>query len=96
MGWDCYRHYEAPQCLSVPVVNYPTILRDRPLRDGIQAIYYPPEENGLIEAIEAALADKERLKRIALSGRDHVRKYHAGSAFCLRILDAALEGGENA
>ena len=73
MGWDCYRHYEAPQCLTVPIINYPTILRYRPLEDGVHAIYYPPEGDGLITAIEGALADKERLKRIALAGREHVR-----------------------
>ena len=27
MGWDCYRHYEAPIVQTVPVMNNPTILR---------------------------------------------------------------------
>jgi hypothetical protein len=89
-GWDCYRHYEAPQCLTVPIINYPTILRYRPLEEGVHAIYYPPEGDGLMRAIEHALSDKERLKRIALAGREHVRSYHVASAFCLRILNEAL------
>src|SRR5204862_675309 len=70
-GWDCYRHYEAPQCLSVPVINYPTILRSHPLEDGTHAFYYPPEPGGLTRVIEQALLDKDRLRRMALQGREH-------------------------
>ncbi len=91
LGWDCYRHYEAPQCLAVPVLNYPTIARDRPLQDGVHAIYYAPEGNGLGSAIEAALADKERLERMALAARAHVRACHVGAAFCERVLGLALQ-----
>ncbi len=90
LGWDCYRHYEAPQCLAVPVINYPTVARYRPLLDGVHAIYYAPEGDGLSCAIEAVLADKERLKRIAMAGRAHVRANHAGVAFCERVLRVAL------
>jgi len=90
LGWDCYRHYEAPQCLAVPVINYPTIARHRPLRDGVHAIYYAPEGDGLSCAIEAALADKDRLRSIALAGRAHVRANHVGPAFCDRVLGLAL------
>jgi len=90
LGWDCYRHYEAPQCLAVPVINYPTIARDRPLQDGVHAIYYAPEEDGLCSAIAAALADKAKLKQMALAGRAHVRANHVGQAFCERVLSLAL------
>jgi hypothetical protein len=90
LGWDCYRHYEAPQCLAVPVINYPTIARDRPLQDGVHAIYYAPEEDGLSTAIAAALADKEKLKQMALAARAHVRANHVGPAFCERVLNLAL------
>jgi hypothetical protein len=89
-GWDCYRHYEAPQCLSVPVINYPTISRYQPLEDGVHAIYYPPEGDGLSRVIETALVNKERLKQIAITGRAHVRANHAGPAFCERVLRLAL------
>jgi hypothetical protein len=92
LGWDCYRHYEACQCLSVPVINYPTILRHRPLEDGRHAVYYAPEGDGLMRAVEAALADKAKLKRIALAGRDHVLRWHSPAAFCDRVLRAALDG----
>ena len=90
LGWDCYRHYEAPQCLAVPVINYPTIARHQPLKDGVHAVYYAPEGEGLSCAIEAALADKERLRSIAVAGRAHVRANHAGPAFCERVLRSAL------
>ena len=90
LGWDCYRHYEAPQCLAVPVMNYPTIARHRPLEDGVHAIYYAPEDDGLDRAIKIALADKERLRQIALAGRAHVRAYHAGPAFCEGVLRSVL------
>ena len=33
-GWECYRTDEAAQCLTVPVVNHPTIERHRPLLQG--------------------------------------------------------------
>jgi hypothetical protein len=91
LGWDCYRHYEAPQCLAVPVINYPTIARHEPLQDGVHALYYPPEGDGLSATIEAALADKSRLARIAVAGRGHVRANHAGPAFCERVLRLALQ-----
>jgi hypothetical protein len=90
-GWDCYRHYEATQCLSVPVINYPTIIRHRALEDGVHAIYYPPEGDGLIAAVKAAIADKERLKRIALAGRRHVMAAHTPAALCDWIISSALE-----
>lgn len=90
-GWDCYRHYEAPQCLTVPMINYPTILRHMPLEDGRHAIYYAPEDNGLANAVQHALLDRDRLKTIALAGRAHVQAHHVDRAFCDRILALALE-----
>jgi len=33
LGWDCGRHYEAALVNTVPLMNYPTIMRDRPLQD---------------------------------------------------------------
>jgi glycosyltransferase involved in cell wall biosynthesis len=91
LGWDCYRHYEAPQCLAVPVINYPTIARHRPLEDGVHALYYAPEDDGLCRTIETALADKERLKRIAVAGRAHVRANHVAPTLCEQILRLTLE-----
>ena len=42
-------------------------------------------------AIEAALADKERLKQMAVTARAHVRANHVGAAFCERVLHLALQ-----
>jgi hypothetical protein len=93
LGWDCYRHYEACQCLSVPVINYPTILRHGPLEDGRHAVYYASEGDGLMRIVESVLADKAKLKRMAVAGRDHVLRLHSPAAFCDRVLGAALERG---
>lgn len=90
-GWECFRHYEAPQCYAVPVIDYPAILRYQPLGDGIHAFFYSPEPGGLTRAIEMALADKERLKRMAVAGRDFVRAYHTFPALCNAMIAAGLK-----
>jgi len=77
LGWDCFRHYEAPLVYSVPVINHPTIVRYAPLQDGVHAIYYHPDEPGSLgERIVSALADRDRLRLIAQTARSHVLKFH--------------------
>jgi hypothetical protein len=77
LGWDCFRHYEAPLVCTVPVINSATIVRYEPLQDGIHAIYYQPDEPlSLGEKIKSALADKDRLRLIAQTARSHVLKFH--------------------
>jgi len=77
LGWDCFRHYEAPLSYTVPVINSPTIVRYAPLQDGVHAIYYQPDEpDSLGEKILSALADKDRLRLIAQTARSHVLKFH--------------------
>ena len=44
LGWDCFRHYEAPLAGSIPVINSPTIVRYVPLIDGVHAFYYQPDD----------------------------------------------------
>jgi hypothetical protein len=90
MGWQCYRHGEAPQCFSVPVINRPTVERHRPLVEGEHAFYYDVEPGGLTQAIEAALADKERLERMARAGREHVRAHHTQRAVVDHVIEAAF------
>lgn len=75
-SWECYRTGEAAQCLTVPVLNYPTVERQHPLRDGEHVIFYDLDDGGLVRAVEAALADKARLRKMALAARDHVRRHH--------------------
>jgi hypothetical protein len=79
--------------LAVPVINYPTVSRHRPLQDGIHALYYDPGGNGLSDAIQRALPDKERLRRIAIAGREHIRAYYAGAAFCEYVLELIFQDG---
>jgi hypothetical protein len=77
LGWECFRHYEAPLMCSVPVINTPTIARYRPLVAGVHAVYYSPDEpGGLANAIKAALADKARLRAMAETARAHVLAHH--------------------
>ena len=90
LGWQCYRHAEAGLCQSVPIMNYPTILRATPLEEGVHAFYYPPEPGGLTRTIVRALADKERLKRMAASARAHCAAHFTVKACCDYILSTTL------
>jgi hypothetical protein len=91
LGWDCNRHYEAAIAQSVPVMNHPTIIRHAPLREGVHGVYYDVEAGGLERAAVSALADKEKLKRMAVAARDHVFAHHVRRAYCERILRAAFD-----
>jgi hypothetical protein len=92
LGWDCFRHYEAPACTSVPLINQPTIERHRPLLNGIHALYYDPEPGFLSAAVEAALADKDRLRTIARAGKAHVRTHHTLTAIANYVVETTLDG----
>jgi glycosyltransferase involved in cell wall biosynthesis len=86
-GWQCFRHFEAPLAGSVPLINQPRILRDQPLEDGVHALYYVADGDGLRRAVVAALADKERLARIAVAARAHVLAHHTFEALCARVIE---------
>ncbi len=86
LGWDCYRHMEAALAGSVPLVSAPTIDRYRPLIIGEQCLCYFPDEDRIASVVTAALADKGRLRAMALSAREHVRRHHTESAICLDLL----------
>lgn len=90
IGWECYRHSEALQCRSVPLINTPTIERYAPLLEGEHAFYYDIEPGGLTRAVEAALADKEKLKRMALAGREFVRAHRTHRAIVDHVIETAL------
>ena len=99
MGWECGRHYEAPLLGTVPLINYPTILRHQPLADGEHCFLYAAEAGSLAKVARAALADKARLRRMALAARDHVQRHHSWRAraeyiaisVCGRRLDGCAE-----
>jgi hypothetical protein len=89
-GWDCFRHYEAAACGSVPLINYPPILRYQPLQDGTHCLYYAPEPGGLGSAILGALQDKERLAAMAESAREHAIRFHSREVIGRHIVDSCL------
>lgn len=89
-GWDCFRHYEAPACWSVPVINYPTIERYSPFVAGEHAFFYSPEPGGLTGAIQAALADKPNLARMAEAGRRHVLAHHSPASIARHVVETTL------
>jgi hypothetical protein len=92
-SWECFRTSEAAQCLSVPVLNYPTVELHRPLVDGQQVIYYNPEPGGLVRAVETALADKQKLERMAIAAREHVLRYHTPRALVDHVIECGLASG---
>lgn len=89
LGWDCFRHYEALACGSVPLINQPQIDRHAPLLAGEHALYYDPEPGGLAKAVLAALADKAALARIADAGRAHVLAHHTPAAIARYVVETA-------
>jgi hypothetical protein len=90
LGWECSRHYEAALVHTVPMMNYPTIIRDHPLRDGEHCVLYAVEPGGLAEAARRALADRPRLARMAAAAAAHVRRHHGDHARAERVAVAAL------
>lgn len=92
LGWDCFRHYEALGCGSVPLINQPTIERHQPLVHGVHALYYDPEPGFLTKAVEAALADKDRLRAIARDGKAHVMAHHTLTAIARYVVETTLGG----
>jgi len=87
-GWDCFRHYEAALCGSVPVMNYPTIRRHQPFLEGEHGLYYDLEENGLERCITQALAEPSRLVEMGLRARGHVLEHHLYSKLLRMMLGA--------
>lgn len=89
-GWDCGRHYEAALCGTVPLMNLPTIERYAPLEDGVHAVYYAIEGDGLARAVLGALADRPRLAAMGAAARAHVLAHHTHEALCRHIVRTAL------
>ena len=79
-GWDCERHYESLVHGAVPVMNYPTIERYCPFIDTEHCFYHGTEGDDLLRVLESALQDKERLKRMIHSGREHLNRHYGSGA----------------
>ena len=94
LGWDCFRHYEALACGSVPVINQPTIERHQPLATNEHAFYYDPAPGGLTRTIFSALADKERLRAMATAGQSHVMTHHTQDALARHVVEMMLAAGD--
>lgn len=91
LGWDCFRHYEAPACGSVPLINRPQIERFMPLIDGEHAVYYDIEPGGLTRAALKALSDKPLLTTMAEQAKTHVMTHHTPTAIARYIVSASLD-----
>ena len=89
LGWDCFRHYEAGACGSVPLINQPWLDRHAPLIGGEHALYYDVEPGGLARAVTAALADKDALARIAAAAQAHVMAHHTPRALAAYVVAEA-------
>ena len=92
-GWDCFRHYEAALCGTVPVINYPTIRRHAPLEEGAHCFYYPVEGAGLARTLNVALSDRTRLVRMAAAAGEHVRRHHTAERLCDHVVATCLDRG---
>lgn len=88
-GWDCWRHYEAAACRSVPLINYPRTERHAPLRQDEHALFYDPSPGGLTRAVLAALADRPKLLDMANVARTHVLAHHTPEAIAELMLSKA-------
>ncbi len=89
-GWDCFRHYEAAMCATVPVHNLPTIRRLAPTREGEHAFFHGPEDGELTRCIRAALRDKDRLRAMAAAARAHCLRHHSGEAIARHVIETTL------
>jgi hypothetical protein len=79
-GHDCFRHYEAAACGSVPLISRSPIEQYAPFRDGETAIFYDPEPGGLTRRVVSALERREELRVMGMAARGHVLAFHSAKA----------------
>jgi hypothetical protein len=75
---------------SVPVINYPTIIRYQPLMEGEHCFYYGVEDEHLYNVIKNALKNKDRLKQMGETARKHCLQYHIRSKILQYIIETTL------
>ena len=102
-GWDCFRHYEAAGCGSVPLMNAPWIKPYMPLMHDQHAFYYRsdfgnwsarcPEfqgvTEGLISTVTHALKDRKNLLDMGKAARGFVLRHHTHEAIVNHIIRTA-------
>ena len=102
-GWDCFRHYEAAGCGSVPLMNAPCIRPYMPFVPEQHALYYRsdfgnrsarcPEfqsvTEGLISTVMRALEDREKLRTMGMAARAFVLQNHTHEAIVTHIVRTA-------
>lgn len=93
-GTDCFRHYEAPLCRSVPVINRAPMIRHQPLEEGVHCFLYDAERDDLAAVVRQALADRDRLRAMAAAGREHVLRHHTFEAICGYVIETTMNAAE--
>lgn len=83
---ECFRHYEAAACGSVPLINTPGIERYKPLRHGVHALYYAVEPGGLRRTVLCAMRQPHRLRAMGKAARRHALRHHSHSALADYVL----------
>lgn len=73
-----------------PIMNYPFIMRYRPLEEGKHAFYYGVEESCLKDTVLKALQSKERLIEMGQNVRRHVLIHHTFEALAGYILKECM------
>lgn len=89
-AWDCFRHYEAAACASVPLMSHPTIRRHAPLIAGEHCYFYEVRTGELTRVAADALRDKPRLRGMGLAAREHVLRHHTHRALTDHVVSHAL------
>jgi len=89
LGWQCFRHLEAPLVCAVPILSRPRIEMPHPFREGTHGFFYDPEGDDLLRVVRRALAVREHLPAMAAAARDLVLRHHTHEAVAAEILAAA-------
>jgi len=94
-GQDCFRHYEAPLCRSVPVINRAPRIRHRPFEEGVHCFYYDAERDDLATVVRRALVDRDQLRTMAAAGQEHVLRHHTFKAICRYVIETTLNAARS-